>query len=287
MKFKRKSLSFVIDLFFAVMIGSALFSGCGKNRTEGNGAGVAWNEFINALSEDASEIENTEKYEKTEEIEKPEEKKKQEETEVKELSEIDGVKAEADVSQKPSQENMGDSEPKSSSDNLKIYDAYLSSGQIMWAGESFDADGISFLLVDIDRDGSPELFLQNSLASHAQSSNGLFGVKDGNVVEFLRNDEIEGYYPEHKIVKANYYGMGSMECYYKIENGVSKGVLTKSISYLDETTTETYYSDEAGNDITEEEFEQKLRNYIEGEEMTVLEGDLLKNTEENRAKSFR
>lgn len=168
---------------------------------------------------------------------------------------------------------------------LAAYKKCLSRKKVDWYDGMFlDADQIKFSVVDINKDGVPELLLNNEKCSgrtHLAGYEGVFYLT-GKKVEFLcARDEIRYYYPKSGIVEMYRWGMGNSIHYYEIKNGKAEeigGVGLENDTSISKNSKCTW----KGKSVLGSEFKSILKKEA-GKKVKITDSFWHTNTSQNRA----
>ena len=139
--------------------------------------------------------------------------------------------------------------------------------------ENVPAGKVSFSVVDINRDGIPELFLSTSYVYHAMGYEAVYIFDEGKVKFACSEDGIKSYYPNSGIVEMSKFEYGWHTRYWKIDNGEAD--IVASI----DSTKSTY--DWKNKEVTKTKFHKLLKKNA-GKKVNVTDKYWHKNTSSNR-----
>ena len=168
---------------------------------------------------------------------------------------------------------------------IKAYQKYLSGSKVKWDGgystEDVPAERVSFSVVDINKDGIPELLLSSNYVSHAMGEQSICIFNKGKV-EFMGGaDYIKSYYPRSGIVEMYHCGMGNSTWYSKIKNGKDKTIASIEHNYGDPRKKKPDYYWE-NKQVTKAEFNKLLKKNAGTKKVKVTKSFWHKNTSSNR-----
>lgn len=167
---------------------------------------------------------------------------------------------------------------------IAAYKKYLSGKKVKWTqSNSYDALSFSFSIVDINKDGIPELLLNCNYASHYEGYVAVFGYTGKKVKCLCANDEIKYYYPKSGIVETYHWGMENSVHYYKIKNGKAEEIGRAYLAY------KTSISKKAectwnGKKVSAKKFKSLLKKAAGSKKVKVTDKFWHKNTAANRKK---
>lgn len=150
-----------------------------------------------------------------------------------------------------------------------------------YSTEDVPAERVSFSVVDINKDGIPELLLHSTYVCHAMGYEAVCFFNHGKVEFIWCDDDIKSYYPNSKIVETHHYGMGDATSYRKIENGKDKTIASIEHNYGDSRKKKPDYYWE-NKQVTKAEFNKLLKKNAGTKKVKVTKSFWHKNTSSNR-----
>ena len=104
----------------------------------------------------------------------------------------------------------------------RVYNKLLSKSEIKWRFSTVDSSELSFALIDINRDGTPELLVYNQNASHSEGWERIYTCYKGKL-KYLGTYTSLTIYPKKKCYLDNYSNLGKWKVrYFTIRKGKRK-----------------------------------------------------------------
>ena len=147
---------------------------------------------------------------------------------------------------------------------------------------SYGREQLRFALVDINRDGVPELLLRNyGGAAHFEGYQAVYCYENGTVKELIKDDAVMRFYPQTGIFVTAYYGSDSIETYYKM---TKKG----KVSEIGSAPQSDLVSDTPfkwrRKKVSRKEFKRLVKKEAGKNPVELRSRDWQKNTSANRQK---
>ncbi len=170
---------------------------------------------------------------------------------------------------------------------IKAYQEFLGQSTIQWSNLSYASEKFCFILIDLNKDGVPELFLKNmGSPSHYEGYQAVYSYNKNKIQKICYDDEITSFFPKSGIMETNYFGMGGRTSYVKIlKNGKMKEIAYIKYSHPtvpQEKTTYYWCNGKKEIDVTKSKFNRLLKKTAGKKSVKLKESDWHNNTASNR-----
>lgn len=177
---------------------------------------------------------------------------------------------------------------KKAKDAIHEYKKYLNKRKIKWDNKYADSKYAKFMLVDVNADGIPELFIDmlsggNKFPlSYAEDWQKIYCYNNEKIIEVGGGHNIISYYPLSGIVSVGTVlsaPVADMICYYKISQNGKVSKIAYSCDYAIDSYGDDYWW---GKYVTKSEFNNILRKTVGKKKLEIKESDWNANTTKNR-----
>lgn len=176
---------------------------------------------------------------------------------------------------------------------ISAYQKFLGQDMIKWSNSKYKdeyqnngyykQECFKFRLVDVNRDGIPELFVSCARTSCSEGHEAIYSFSSGKVKRVGLGEWLSAYYPSKgvvEIVVGEKYGYRNV-WYYKIQ-GKKKALKLASSDISTEGEKSWYYW--RGKEVSKSRFNTLLKKAVGKKKIKIKSSQWQKNTAENRNK---